>query len=191
LRIVIRLALAGLLVVAACTGSPSKKSTANDFVDQACADLAGWGTTVQRAFTDLQNLGQVGAASDPIAQEQLLGKLSASLAQANTATAQLANGISARGTPNIANGEDVKNAILDALNKLRDVLDKTRRAVDSFHPRTATKEESDALKAQLDGLTTEVASTFAGLAPLNQNNDLRAAFTGSAACQSVASSFSS
>jgi len=187
----VKLCVAALVLVAACTGSPSKKSTANDFVDQACTDLAGWGTTVQRAFSDLQALGQTGAAGDPIAEEQLLGKLSASLDKANTATAQLANGISARGTPNIANGEDVKNSILDALNKLRDVLTKTRRAVDSFHPRTATKEESDALKTQLDGLTTEVASTFAGLAPLNQNNDLRAAFTGSAACQQVASSFSS
>jgi hypothetical protein len=188
---VIRPLLAALLLVAACTGSPSKKSTPNDFVDAACTDLATWGTTVQKAFTDLQNLGQVGTAGDPIAQEQLLGKLSASLNQAQTATAQLANGISARGTPNIASGDDVKKAILDALNQLREVMGKTRRAVDSFHVRTATKEESDALKLELDGLTAEVANTFAGLAPLNQNNDLRAAFTGSAACQQVASSFSS
>jgi hypothetical protein len=188
---VIRLLFAALLFTAACTGSPSKTSTPNDFVDAACTDLATWGTTVQQAFADLQSLGQVGAAGDPTAQAQLLGKLSASLARADTATAQLANGISARGAPNIASGDDVKNAILDALNRLREALGKTRRAVDGFHANTATKEESDALKAQLDGLTTEVASTFAGLAPLNQNNDLRAAFTGSAACQQVASSFSS
>ena len=81
---VIKLCVVALLLVA-CTGSPTKKSTANDFVDQACTDLAGWATTVQKAFTDLQNLGQVGAASDPIAQEQLLGKLSTSLAQAKAA----------------------------------------------------------------------------------------------------------
>ena len=187
----IRLLVAALILFGACTGSPSKKSTPNDFVDAACTDLATWGTTVQQAFTDLQSLGRVGAAGDPIAQAQLLHKLSASLAQADTATSQLANGISARGAPNIASGDDVKKAILDALNRLREVLGKTRRAVDSFDVRTATKEQSDALKSELDGLTAEVANTFAGLAPLNQNNDLRAAFTGSAACQQVASSFSS
>src|SRR5205809_640380 len=98
--------IAALLLVAACTGSPSKKSTANDFVDQACSDLAGWAITVQHAFTDLQGLGQVGVAGDPIAQAQVLHKLSESLSQADTATAQLANGISARGAPNIASGDE-------------------------------------------------------------------------------------
>ena len=106
--------------------------------------------------------------------------------KANTATAQLANGISARGTPNIANGDDVKKSILDALNQLRDVLGKTRTEVDNFDVKTAGKAESDKLKSELDGLTTEVANTFAGLAPLNQNNDLKAAFAGSANCKQVA-----
>jgi hypothetical protein len=188
---IVRLLVALLLFVAACTGSPTKKSTANDFVDAACTDLGTWSATVQRAFTDLQSLGQLGTAGDPIAQAQLLHKLSASMAQADTATSQLANGISARGAPNIASGDDVKKSILDTLNRLREVLGKARRAVDSFDVRTATKEQSDALKAELDGVTTEVANTFAGLAPLNQNNDLRAAFTGSANCRQVASNFSS
>lgn len=188
---VIRWLIAALLLVGACTGSPSRKSTANDFVDAACADLATWAASVNRAFTDVQSLGQVGASGDVVAQEGLLRKLSASLADADRATAQLANGISARGAPNISSGDDIKNSILDALNRLREVLGKTRMEVESFKVQTATKAESDKLKSDIEGLTTEVANTFAGLAPLNQNNDLRAAFLGSANCQQVASGLSS
>jgi hypothetical protein len=187
----IRLLLVALVLLAACTGSASKKSTASDFVDAACGDLAAWATSVNTAFTDLQSLGQLGPSGDATAQEALLRKLSASVADADKATAQLANGISARGAPNIASGDDIKKSILDSLNRLREVLAKTRMELDSFDVRNATKEQSDKLKSDLDGLTSNVADAFAGLAPLNQNNDLKAAFAGSATCQQAGSGLSS
>jgi hypothetical protein len=187
----VRLLIACLLFVAACTGSSSKKSSAGDFVDAACGDLAAWATSVNRAFTDLQSLGQAGTAGDPTAQEVLLTKLSASLTDADKATSQLASGISSRGAPNIASGDDIKKSILDSLNGLREVLGKTRQEVDAFDVRTATKEQSDKLKADLNGLTADVAAAFAGLAPLNENNDLKTAFAGSAACKQVGSGLSS
>ena len=188
---VVRLCVAGLFVIAACTGSPSKRSTSNEFVDAACADLAVWAASINQAFTDVQNLGQLGASGDTVAQEGLLRKLSTSLRQADTATTQLANGISARGAPNIASGDDIKKSILDTLNRLREQLGTTRTEVESFKVATATKEQSDKLRSDIDALTTNVGETFAGLAPLNQNNDLRAAFLGSAACSQIASQFSS
>ena len=187
----IRLLLVALLLIAACTGSPSRKSTANEFVDSACADLAAWAASVNQAFTDVQNLGQLGASGDVVAQEGLLRRLSTSLRDADTATAQLANGISSRGAPNIASGDEVKKTILDTLNHLREVLHTTRTEVEAFKLSTATKEQSDKLRSDIDALTSDVAATFAGLAPLNQNNDLRAAFLGSASCQQLSSGFSS
>jgi hypothetical protein len=183
--------LAALIVVAGCTGSPSRKTAPNEFVDDACADLAAWGDSVSRAFTDVQNLNQLGTSSDTVAQEQLLATLSVSLRDADRATAQLANGISARGAPNVASGDDIKKSILETLNTLRELLDETRKEVDSFKVSTATREQSDKLRADIDDLTTNVGELFTKLAPLNENNDLRAAFLGSAACQGLASIFSS
>jgi hypothetical protein len=146
---------------------------------------------VNQAFTDLQGLSQLSASGDTTAQETLLTKLSVSLKNAETATATLAGGISSRGAPSIASGDDIKRSILDSLNKLREVLGTTRTEVDSFKVATATKAESDKLRSDIDALTTEVANAFTGLAPLNQNNDLRLAFQDSAACKQAASSLSS
>jgi hypothetical protein len=189
LRIVAIIAIAGVLA-ASCTGSGSKKSTAGEFVDAACADLGAWATAVNKAFTDLSSLAQFDV-SDTTGAQELLRRLSTALGDADKATSQLANGISSRGAPNISSGEDIKKSLLDALNQLRDVLSKTRTEVDNFDVATATPEESAKLKSDLDGLSTEVANTFTGLAPLNENNDLKAAFDGSATCRQVGSSFSS
>jgi hypothetical protein len=191
LRTIAVIAIVGVLA-ASCTGSGSKqKSSANDFVDAACADLAAWATSVNTAFTDLQSLGAQFSANDTTAAQLQLKKVSQGLESAEAATSQLANGISARGAPSIASGEDIKKSILDSLNRLRELLNTTRKEVDTFDFATATKEASDRLKSDLDALTSEVASAFAGLAPLNENNDLRTAFEGSAACKKVQSSFSS
>ena len=186
------LAIVAILAVlaASCTGSSSKKSSAGEFVDAACADLAAWATAVNKAFTDLSSLAQFDVSNATGAQE-LLRRLSTALGDADKATSQLANGISARGAPNISSGEDIKNTLLTSLNSLRDVLSKTRTEVDNFDVATATAEESTKLKSDLDGLAAEVANAFAGLAPLNENNDLKAAFDGSATCRQVGSSFSS
>jgi hypothetical protein len=187
----IRLLVATLLGVAACTGSVEKTSTPNEFVDAACADLSAWSTAVGSAFEDVQNLRQFGTSGDPVAEEGLLRTLVDSLRAAEVATAQLAKGISARGAPNITDGEAIKNSILDTLDRLRELLHTTRRDVDAFKLSTATKEQTDALRLKIDELTTNVGETFARLAPLNQNNELRAAFLGSASCQGLSSSFGS
>ena len=189
LRMIAVIAIVGVLA-ASCTGSASKKSSAGEFVDAACADLATWATAVNTAFTDLNSLAQFDVTNTTGAQE-LLRRLSSALGDADRATSQLANGISSRGAPNISSGEDIKKTILDSLNQLRDVLSKTRTEVDNFDVATATQEESAKLKSDLDGLTAEVANAFAGLAPLNENNDLKAACEGSAACRQVESSLNS
>jgi hypothetical protein len=191
LRFIRPLVVTAMLVVAACTGSVEKTSTPNEFVDAACADLSAWSTAVGAAFQDVQNLRQLGTSGDPVVEEGLLRTLTTSLRDAESATAQLAKGISARGAPNITDGEDIKNAILDTLDRLRELLRTTRHDVDAFKLSTATKEQTDALRLKIDELTTNVGETFARLAPLNQNNELRAAFLGSAACQGLTDSFSS
>jgi hypothetical protein len=185
-----RLLIAALLLVGACTGSATKKSTPNDFVDAACADLSGFATAVDRAFKDLQSLSQIDV-TDTVGTQAFLVRLSTSLREADTATTQLANGISSRGAPNIASGDDIKKAILDSLNRLREGLGKTRNAIDAFDFKTATTDESAKLRAEIDSLTTTGAEAIAGLAPLNENNELRAAFAGSATCRQVGSQLSS
>ena len=185
-----RLLIAGLLLVGACTGSATKTSTPNDFVDAACADLSGFATAVDRAFKDLLGLSQVDI-TDTVGTQAFLVRLSTSLADAETASTQLANGISARGAPNIASGDDIKNKILDALNRLREGLRTTRHAIDAFDFKTATPDESAKLRAEIDALTTTGAEAIAGLAPLNENNEWRAAFAGSATGRQVASQLSS
>ena len=129
---VIRPFVAALFVVAACTGSVEKTSTPNEFVDAACADLSAWSTAVSGAFADVQGLRQLGTSSDSVAEEALLLKLTTSLRDAENATAQLAKGISTRGAPNIADGEAIKNSILDTLDRLRELLRTTRHEVDAF-----------------------------------------------------------
>ncbi|MEY2422257.1 MAG: hypothetical protein QOI95_2324 [Acidimicrobiaceae bacterium] len=177
-------------VAVGCTGSGSKKSSANEFVDAACSDLAAWAASVNSAFTDLQDVGQFDVTNVAGAQE-LLRRLSTALGDADKATSKLASGISSRGAPNISSGEDIKKSILDSLNRLRDLLSTTRTEVDNFDVQTATQAESDKLKSDLDGLSSGVADAFAGLAPLNENNDLKSAFEGSATCKQVGSDLSS
>lgn len=188
---VIHLVVGALFLAAACTGSVEKTSTPNEFVDAACADLSAWSTAVGAAFEDVQNLRQLGTSGDPVAEEGLLRTLTTSLRDAENATAQLAKGISTRGAPDITDGEAIKNSILDTLDRLRELLRTTRHEVDGFKLSTATKEQTDALRLKIDELTANVGETFAKLAPLNQNNELRAAFLGSASCQGLSSSFSS
>ena len=193
MRRVVRAAVVVLAVAAmsaGCTGSGGGKTSAADFAAATCPDLATWATAVQSAFTDLQNIGQFNV-TDAAGAQDLLRRLSSALGDADRATSKLASNISSRGAPNISSGDDIKKSIIDALNKLRDLLSKTRTEVDNFDVARANQADSDKFKADLDGLSSGVADAFTGLAPLNDNNDLKAAFDGSAACKQVASQFGS
>src|SRR3954454_2512208 len=120
---IVRVLVAATLVVAlaAGCGGGSKKTSAGDFVDATCVDLAAWATSIQGAFADLQDISGFDV-SDATSAQALLRKLSTALGDADQATSRLASGINSRGAPDIASGADIKKTLVDALNKLRDIL---------------------------------------------------------------------
>lgn len=179
-------ALVLVAIVAAACGGGDKKTSAGEFADATCVDLANWATTIQTAFEDLQGLEDFDPG-DLNTAESVLGKLNAALADADQATAKLVSGISSRPAPDIASGEDIKSSLVTALNKLRDVLTSTRTRISNFDVRTATPDDADKLKSDLDGLENSVGEALAGLTPLNDNNELKAAFEGSETCKQAGS----
>ncbi len=176
-----------LLVLPACSDGGSNataQSSAPPDIDATCADLATWAASVQRAFVDLQRVGQFDATDTAGAQDQLK-RLSAELASADQATATLIDGLNARSAPSIL-GEDVKKALVDTLNKLRALASTTRRELDAFDVKTATKEQSDKLRAALDALRNSVTESLTGLAPLlTSNSELRRALENSPRCKQL------
>jgi hypothetical protein len=184
MRLARRLAGVALAValIAGCGGGRSSGAAASAFADATCVDLATWAKTARKAFTDLQAIGQV-ASTDTAAAQQTLAALSRSLHEAEQATAALATGISSRAAPTIDNGEGVKSSLVDALGKLRDLLSKARARVDAFDVNNATQDQNNKLKSDLQALTDGVAEAVAGLAPLNQNNDLKRALERSEKCR--------
>ena len=187
----VRVLVAATLVVAlaAGCGGGSSKTSAGDFVDATCVDLAAWATSIQKAFAELQDLGQFDT-TDAASAQALLRKLSAALGDADGATSKLASGINSRGAPDIASGADIKKTLVDALNKLRDILSSTRTEVDNFDVKTASTSDADKFKNDLDGLTPQIADAFAGLDPLDKNADLKSAFDNSATCKEAGSALS-
>lgn len=180
-------ALVSVAVMAAgCGGGGADRPVADEFVDATCAELTVWAKTVQAAYTDLQAIGQIEVAGPAAAKEQLQ-RVSKELADADEASAELADGINARRAPDIASGEDVKKAVVGALNTLRELLRKARTSIDSFDVVTATSEQAAALKADLQGVVDGMTTAITGLAPLSQNSDLRNAFEGSATCRQAGS----
>ena len=190
MRLVRVLALATVVVtlVAGCGGGSSKTSAA-DFVDATCVDLAAWASSIQTAFAQLQDLGNFDT-SDAASAQDLLRKLSSALGDADGATSKLATGINSRGAPDISSGADIKKALVDALNKLRDILSKTRTEVDNFDVKTASPADADKFKSDLDGLSPDIEAAFSGLSPLDDNTDLKSAFDNSAKCKQAGSVFS-
>jgi ABC-type transporter Mla subunit MlaD len=190
MRMVRVLVVATLVIaLAAGCGGGTKKTSAGDFVDATCVDLAAWATSIQKAFADLQEIGQFDA-SDPVSAQALLRKLSAALGEADSATSKLASGIESRGAPDIASGADIKKTLVDALNKLRDILSSTRTEVDNFDVKTASASDADKFKNDLNDLTPQIADAFAGLDPLDKNADLKSAFDNSAKCKEAGSALS-
>lgn len=188
----VRVVVAATLVVAlaAGCGGGSKKTSAGDFVDATCVDLAAWATSIQTAFADLQDIGQFDV-SDATSAQALLRKLSTALGDADRATSKLASGIDSRGAPDIASGAEIKKTLVGALNKLRDILSSTRTEVDNFDVKTASSSDAEKFKTDLDGLSPQIADAFAGLDPLDKNADLKSAFDNSAKCKEAGSVFSS
>jgi len=179
-----------VFTLAAGCGGGSKKSSAADFVDATCVDLAAWATSIQGAFADLQDLGNFDT-SDTAGAEALLRKLSSALGEADKATSKLASGIDSRSAPDIASGAEIKKTLVDALNKLRDILSSTRTEVDNFDVKTASESDAEKFKTDLEGLTPQISDAFAGLEPLDSNTDLKSAFDNSAKCKEAGSALSS
>jgi hypothetical protein len=180
-RLLVGIAVA-VAAVAGCAGAGSKGSNAAAFADATCVDLATWAKSARKAFTDLQAIGQT-ASTDTAGAQRTLKTLSTSLNDADKATATLASGISSRPAPTIDNGEEVKKSLVDALTKLRDLLTKARAKVDTFDVNKATQDENNKLKSDLQALTDGVAEAVSGLAPLNQNNELKRALERSERCR--------
>ncbi|MEY2432531.1 MAG: hypothetical protein QOC92_2256 [Acidimicrobiaceae bacterium] len=180
-RLFVAAALAAA-VITGCGGARSSGANAATFADATCVDLATWAKSARKAFTDLQAIGQT-ASTDTAGAQQTLKTLSTSLNDADKATSALASGISTGAAPTIENGEEVKRSLVDALSKLRDLLSKARAKVDAFDVNKATQDENNKLKSDLQALTDGVAEAVSGLAPLNQNNELKRALERSEKCR--------
>jgi hypothetical protein len=188
-RVVVALLCAALMGVGACGGSPpNQPSAGGTFADATCADLASWAASIQRAFRSLQAVQQFDPSGNATTTQAGLQRLSTSLSDADRATERLSDGINGRRAPDVANGEQVKKTILDSLKELRDLGQAARTSIDSYNVATATKDQADKLKSDLQDVSDGVQNTLAQLTPLVANNDqLRAALQNSATCQRAAS----
>lgn len=190
-RLAVAVAIAILAV--ACGGSPpNQPSAGGTFADATCADLANWAASIQRAFRSLQAVQQFDPAGNVTTTQSELATLSTALTDADRATERLSDGISSRRAPDVQDGEQIKKTIVDALKELRDLGKAARTSIDSYNVQTATKEQADQLKSDLQGVSDSVQNTLAQLTPLVANNDqLRAALQNSATCQHAASDLGS
>jgi hypothetical protein len=182
-----------IAMVTSCSGSPPNTPAAGGtFADATCADLANWAGAMQRAFRSLQEVQQFDPSGGATAEKTKLGTLSLALSDADRATARLSDGISSRRAPDVDNGEQVKKTVVDGLNELRDLGKKARSSIDSYDPQTATPEQADTLKRDLQSVADGVQNTLAQLTPLVADNDqLRSALQNSATCQRAASDLGS
>ena len=147
---------------------------------------------MQRAFRSLQAVQQFDPSGNVTTTQGELQVLGTSLADADRATERLSDGISSRRAPDVQDGEQIKKTILDALKELRDLGKAARTSIDSYNVATATKDQADKLKTDLQGVSDGVQNTLAQLTPLVANNEqLRAALQNSATCQRAASDLGS
>jgi hypothetical protein len=190
-RSAIAVAAVALLLVACgdnkSSSSPSSGSSPAG-VDQACVDLSTWSVAAQKAYNDLQEISQFNATDKEGAQAELT-KLKTDLDAADQATATLIRSLQAGGPLDISSGEDVKQALIDALNMLRQAAASARTKIAAFDVQTATPEQSAKLKTDLDELRTTVTESITGLAPLlSSNSELNTALQNSAACRQAGAS---
>jgi len=177
-----------VLLAVACSGSkPNTPATGGTFADATCADLANWAGAIRQAYTDLQGVGQLDASSLTSTKEQLRA-LSVDLQTADRATQRLSDGISGRRAPDIDNGEQIKQTVLDTLKKLRDSGKAARAEIDAFDPQAATRDSAEKLRSDLNTLTSGIEEALTGLAPLlTSNAQLRSALENSATCRRAGS----
>ncbi|HEX4819100.1 MAG TPA: hypothetical protein VFV00_02750 [Acidimicrobiales bacterium] len=190
-RALVALLCAALTIAAtgACGGSPpNQPTTGGDFADATCVDLANWAASVQRAFRSLQAVQQFDPSGNVTTTQTELHTLSTSLTDADRATERLYDGINGRRAPDVQDGEQIKKTILDALKELRGLGQAARTSIDSYRVDSATKDQAEKLKTDLQGVSDGVQNTLAQLTPLVASNEqLRAALQNSATCQRAAS----
>ncbi|HEY2815135.1 MAG TPA: hypothetical protein VGJ03_16840 [Acidimicrobiales bacterium] len=172
--------LAFAIVAVGCGGGTSKLS-AKDFADKTCGDLGDW----TKALTDVgANLSSLSDSSDADTAKK---KLSSALGTLDSATAKLVSGINSRSAPNVASGDQIKKAVVDALNKMRDQIRTLRTKVDNFDAANGDSNDTDAFLSNVSDFSSGVDSDVAKFSDFSDNSALNSAFSDSKVCQQFAS----
>jgi hypothetical protein len=167
--------LASLLVIAGC-GSSSSGVSANSYVKSVCGAIKPFVTDIQARSNSL-NLTSL---SSPAQGKQALeGFMTAAVADSQKAVDQL----KAAGVPNVNNGKNISNALVDAFTKVKSALSAAQSQAAAL-PTGSVAAFRTAGQSLATTIRTSFASIGAGLGGL-KSAELSKAAKSTPACQSI------
>ena len=170
-----RLALIGLVAVLA-SGCGDDSVPVEDYADDVCGALTGWGDALRERQAELQD--DAGSGQTPEEDRAALQRFVDGAVEASDG---LVDDVESAGTPDIDGGEDAADAIRDAVEQARAELEEAQDAVGEIptDSRGAYRSAVEALVMEVRGAFQRIEGQFADVdAP-----GLDAALDEASACQ--------
>ena len=170
--------LVALLVGSSCGGGGGGGTSPDSFADDVCGAMRTWVQAIQDRAASLQS--ELGPSPSVDEGKQALRGF---LDDSSAATEELISDINAAGVPDVDNGEDVVDRLLDAFQAAEGIFEDAQSKVDDL----PANPQQFATAAQALGNSANQALNQLGdsLTALNSNAELNAAFANSDECRNI------
>jgi hypothetical protein len=161
-----------VLALAACGGSDSGASQAENYANAVCGDLSTWLTDVQASVSSLRGTTVATAQAD----------LDNAVKNVGDSTDKLATDLKSEGPPTTDDGDQAKAELDTLAAQLADQLDTIKGALESG---AGALSQVATISTALAQMETSVKTGYDSLKKLDPAGELRDAFKNSSDCKSL------